>query len=123
MELLKLDERLEEWKHGDVTFYFRPSISGGDKFNLTTAGVLAEDGHVVYKPMELYRALVKIFVTGWDGVTENGKKVPYSYELLSTRFPASDEDMILKLGLYIGQKTGILKTKDEAKEVRERKNG
>ena len=116
MELLKLDERLEEFVWQDVTFYFRTTVSSGDKFNLDTAGSLTEEGKVSFKPMEFYRACIRIFVTGWKGVTEKGKEVPYSFDTFSSRFPAdpAGEDLFIKLGLFIAQKNMIIPKEEKA---------
>jgi hypothetical protein len=122
MELLKLDDRVEEYKYKDVVFYFRTTVSSGDKFNVDISGSMHEDGKIHYKPMEFYRTIIKTFVTGWRGVTENGKEISYSFETLATRFPADPtEDLFIKLGLHIAEKTGIYSTKK--KEEPEIKNG
>ncbi len=112
MELLKLDERPAEYQYGDVTIFFRPQASNGDKFTLDTAGELNPDGTMKIEGWRFYKDIIRLFVTGWKGVTENGAEVPYSFETLVDRLPTQGEDLIIKLGIHIADVTGILKLKN-----------
>lgn len=123
MELLKLDDRPAEFKWGDVTFFFRTRVSLGDRHNVINAGATFEGDRVGFRPWELYSMLIKIFVTGWSGVTENGKEVPYSFDTLINRLPAdSQQDVVMKLGLKIAETNGFL-AGDAAKQAGALKNG
>jgi hypothetical protein len=124
MELLKLDDRLEEYVWKDVTFYYRKTVSSGDKFNLDMAGSFQNNGKVAFNPLEYCRTLVRLFVTGWKGVTENGKDVPYSYETLESRFPIDikGEDVIMTLGFKIAEAVGLTDNVKTEKEI-DQKNG
>jgi hypothetical protein len=107
MELLKLDERPAEYKWEDVTFLIRTRMGPGDKFAVDTAGHLLENGKVTFKAWKLYEVLIKTFVVGWKGVTENGKEVPWDYDVFATRFPVKDKDVIMLLGEFIADTVNI----------------
>jgi hypothetical protein len=122
MELLKLGERPAEFKWKDVTFFFRTKVTVGDKYEIDTAGTLIAGDKVSFTPWNFYLTITRIFVTGWDGVTEDGKAVPYSHENMLTRLPAQDsEDLIMKLGVHIAQNNGLIssdkKEEDGVKNV------
>ena len=120
MELLKLDERPAEFKWQDVTFFYRTKVTVGDKFAVDTAGAIISGDKVEFSPWSFYQTMIKVFVTGWKGVTENGKEVAYTYLTMLDRLPSDTvQDLIMKLGLQIAQDTGFLTTK----EHEERKNG
>ena len=120
MELLKLDDRPAEFVWNDVRIYFRTKVTVGDKFAIDTAGTRIEGDKVEYKPWDFYLTMIRTFVTGWEGVTENGKKVPYSYDALMNRLPSdSGEDLVMKLGLQIAKTNGLIQSTEnqEAKNV------
>lgn len=123
MELLKLDERSEEFEYKGVTFFVKKNFTPEDKFFIDTSGELGKDGRIKFHPREYYRALIQVFVVGWKGVTENGKEVPYSFETLCTRLPADMTDgLFLKLSLFIGKLHGFTKSDEELKKEAELKN-
>jgi hypothetical protein len=107
MELLKLDERPVEYKWEDVTFVVKKTYSTADKFAVDTAGQLLESGKISFKPWELYKVLIRTFVIGWKGVTENGKEVPWDYDVFMSRFPVKNRDVVMLLGLFISEQINI----------------
>jgi len=118
MELLKLDERPAEYKWEDVTFLFRTIMGPGDKFAVDTAGHLMENGKITFKVWELYKALIKTFVVGWKGVTENGKEVPWDYNLFMTRFPVKEKDVVMLLGEHISETVNIFGLSKETEALK-----
>lgn len=122
MELLKLSDSPARYQWKDVVFIYRTKVTTEDKNAVNTAGALMKDGDIVFDPWDFYRALIKAFVTGWEGVTEGGKPVPYSYDAF-LRLPADpDADVIMKLAIAIGRATGLMKTPDEEKAEADAKN-
>jgi hypothetical protein len=119
MELLK-DKKTETYEYKDVKFKVRTEITVGDKYELDTAGTITEGDKIVFKPWELYKALIKLFVVSWEGVTRDGKNVTWSYETFMQSFPTdgTGDDLVMKLGGFIAEKTGALRGANE-----ERKNG
>lgn len=113
-ELLKPGRSTKNIAFDEVTFTYRTEVTAGDKFALDTAGFLQDDGQVSVKPLELYRKVVETFVTGWSGVTEEGKDAAYSFEKLE-RLPASSDgqDLIFRLGVHIATELGIIGKKPE----------
>ncbi len=87
MELLQLDKRPAEYQYGDVTILFRPTASVGDKFALDTAGEVTDNGQIKIDAFRFYKDIIRMFVVGWKGVTENGTEVPYSFDTLVDRLP------------------------------------
>jgi hypothetical protein len=123
MELLKPNDgpAKYEWKDG-VVFLYRTKVTTEDKYNVDTAGSLMKDGAIQFNPWDFYRALIRQFVTGWEGVTENGKPVPYSYDAFM-RLPADPgQDIVMKLAIKIGQDTGFFKSVEEQKKADDLKN-
>lgn len=118
MELLKLDERPAEFKWKDVTIIYRVNVSAEDKFVVDTAGTHINGEKIEFKPWEFYKTMIRVFVIGWRGVTENGKEIPYSYDTFLKRLPGDlQEDLIMQLGHDIAVKNGFLnekKTEGEA---------
>lgn len=109
MELLKLDERPAEFKWKDVTFYFRKRVTVGDKYEIDTAGTVMDGEKISFTPWGFYTTVIRIFVTGWDGVSDGGKAVPYSFETLMNRLPAdTTEDLVMKLGFQIAKELGLV---------------
>jgi len=114
MELLKLGERPAEYKWQDVTFYFRTKVTVGDKYEIDTAGTVVNGDKISFTPWNFYSTLIRLFVNAWDGVTEDGKTVPYSYETLMQRLPAQQsEDVVMKLGVFIAKTNGLVPSKDD----------
>ena len=58
----------------------------------------------------LFEKYIELFVENWDGVTEDGKAVPYSFDTLMNRLPGDiTKDWILKLGVFIMDQLGMIK--------------
>ena len=114
MELVKAKDNLT-YTINDVTFYIRADATVKDKFELDSAGEWKNGGYVM-NVKTYWMKLIELFVTGWTGVTENGKDVPYSMEALM-RLPADGEqDWLLKLGSFIANSTGIMPVGKEAEK-------
>lgn len=113
MELLKQQENAE-FKIGDITFYIRTQMTVRDKFEMDIIGEYV-DGHFQMKKGALIYKLVELFVVGWNGVTEDSKPVPYSYETLITRLPGdASKDIIIAIGSFIIDRLKIgVKADDE----------
>lgn len=107
MELLKAKENLK-YTIGDVTFLVRAQATVRDKFELDVAGDWNKDGKFVLNVGTAYRKLVELFVVGWEGVTQDGKPAPYSFDALMGLPADAVSDWILKLGTYIASTTGII---------------
>lgn len=106
MELQKQTEHLEfKWK--DVTFTVRGRGTAEDKFEIDVLYDVDKAGTVKVPRREIYRTLIARFVTGWHGVTEGGKTVPFSLEALGRLPVAPQEDVILDLGSFIFNHCGL----------------
>lgn len=114
MELLKLEDNLT-YQLGDVTFYFRGQMTADDKYELDMIGEW-KNGTFEINRTAYFKKVVELFVTGWKGVTENGKDVPYSFHTLITRLPGHmADDWLLRLSSEITTKVGIFAATDERK--------
>lgn len=118
MELLKEVPPLE-YVFKDVTFVIRAQANAHDKFQMDMSlGQINGEGKVEATLREVYQTLIKLFVVGWKGVTQDGKEVPYSYDLLTNAFPADPmDDVYMRLGGFIASKTGILPAPDSVKNA------
>lgn len=121
MELRRCTQELEfKWK--DVTFKIKAKATRGDQYEMhaSMAGdVSVEDGKIIKaKPSHLFPWLIEHFVTGWHGVVdEHGKPVPWALKNLYDLPAEPGEDLILILGSYILNHTGVA----PAREADERK--
>lgn len=116
MELLKPKDHLT-YSIGDVKFFIRSQLTARDKFRI---GIMGDYKDGVFKVArgEVFEKCIEIFVVGWDGVTEDGKPVPYSFDAFMTRIPGDvAKDWILKLGVFIVHELGLI-----SKEAEEAKN-
>jgi hypothetical protein len=118
MELLK-DKKFETYEHNGVKFTFRTNVTVGDKFEFDTSGTISDGDKISFRPWDLYKALIRIFMVSWEGVTKDGQPIEWNYDVFIDSFPSeSGTDLIMNLGKFIGDKTGIFKT-----ILDERKNG
>lgn len=116
MELAKPQEPLK-FAYKDVTFLVRPKSIEADRLEVWGSGQV-EDGKIISKQAEFVKALIRCMVVGWEGVTEDGKPVPYSFETFLARFPnqgRGEANVFLQLGDFIFEKTDIWK-QDEAEK-------
>lgn len=112
MELLKVDKTPATFKWQGVTFFYRKHVTVEDKFSVDTSGKVFNGNKIEFKPWEFYKTMIRVFVVGWESVTENGKPIDYSYENLMTRLPANKtEDLVMLLGHHIAIETGFLEDK------------
>ena len=117
MELTKQKEPIK-FIHGDVTFLVRPHATEADRLEIWAAGK-AEDGKIVAPRAEFVKALIRCFVVGWEGVTQDGNPVPYAYETFVNKFPKShkkgETPVFLALGNFIYENTDIAKQDGDEK--------
>ena len=107
MELLKPKDNLA-FSIGEVTFYFRPQLTVRDKFQLDMIGEY-RDGVFTVTRGAVIEKLVELMVVSWNGVTEDGKPVPYSFKTFIERLPADvSNDWILRLGGHILETVGLI---------------
>lgn len=113
MELLKPKDRLT-YSIGDVKFFIRSTMTARDKFRL---GIMGEykNGVFAVDRGEVFEKVIDLFVEGWEGVTEDGKPVPYSYDTFMNRIPGDTaRDWVLKLGVFIIDSLGLAKDAGDA---------
>jgi len=116
MELLARKPTLE-FKYHDVTFLIKGSATAADKMDLALGG-RQEGDKTIYNSAEYCRALVRLFVVGWKGVTFEGKEVPYAFETFCEHFPhVHGDNAFVKVAAFIVEHT------DVKKEQKDLKNG
>jgi hypothetical protein len=100
------DSIVFEWY--DVKFFIRSEFTAYDRFCITVCrNKEIKDGAFIFNAEDFFVLLIKLFVERWEGVTADGKPVPFSLELLK-RFPTKKEpkdkltgDVFLDLGMFI----------------------
>lgn len=119
MRLLQKSKLLEyKWK--DVVFYIRSQATAGDKHEMvvkmTRESEIDKDGKITGKRSDNFPFIIERFVEKWEGVTyENGIAIPWSIENLY-KLPADPkEDIVILLGSYIFNHTGLAPV-DEGKK-------
>ncbi len=118
METVKAEKDLEfKWK--DVTFKVRGVATSEDKFEINVLYGVDKEGKLKVPRSQFYRTAIKRFVKGWEGVTTDGKPVPFSMEALGNLpIDPDGEDVMILLGSFIINTCGLFPTAAEA----ERKN-
>lgn len=111
MELKRHSQELEyKWK--DVTFRIRERATRGDQYDMNAAmleGTEVKDGRVIRtNAARLFPWLIERFVMGWSGVHEGGKPAEWSLANLRALPAEPGEDLIMVLGSYILNHTGIV---------------
>lgn len=95
---------LAEFVHKDVTVFVRKRASMNDSYAI----------HAIRKayPNDLAaqgRAMIRLFVVGWKGVTDKGAEVPYSYEMMETALPVMEAVVLVpELCKFIAANVDIL---------------
>ncbi len=108
MEIKRQNSKPLEFKYEDVTFFVKPVASEEDRMIVALSG-LSDGAHVRFSKPEYCRTVIQCMVSGWQGVTEDGKPVPYSFDLLAD-FPRVDgKNVYLELGAFIIEHTDINK--------------
>lgn len=108
MELMPLE--LAEFKFGDAAIQVRTRASVGDKLAVDKLVQQAMRSGSIDAMPDLGRAMVRLFVHGWTGVTLGGKPAPYSYELLEGGLPAAlADDFMPALCKFVATNVDILK--------------
>jgi hypothetical protein len=120
MELLKLDERPAEFKWEDITIFYRKTVTVEDKFTIDTAGATVKNDKIEFGVWDFYKTMIRVFVVGWQGVTQDGNKISYSYDAMMKLPSTVANDLIMSLGFKIAQDTGFITEKKEAGDL---KNG
>jgi hypothetical protein len=106
-----------EYRWHDVAFKIRARATVRDKSAMADLFAdTVEDGKFKASKTKLYPWVIERFVTGWEGVMDDGKKpVPWSLDALMS-LPADEEnDIIMVLGAFILNHTGMRKA-DESKK-------
>lgn len=113
MELIKPEVARFEFK--DIVFLVRSKATLGDRMAieaLTVGAIQAVKAGGIEGLPKLGREIVKLFVCGWEGVTLDGKAVPYSYDLLVSSFPADIADELMpQLCKFVAANVDVLQQK------------
>lgn len=112
MEIRKHKSDPLEFKYEDVVFFIKPHASEEDRMVVNLSGV-REGDRVVFSRAEYCKTIIKCMVTGWKGVTEDGKEVPYSFDLLSDFPRVNDHNVYIDLGSFIIEKTDISRAPED----------
>lgn len=115
---MKSETEQLEYKWKDVTFQVRAHATAKDRYEIDLLYDVDKTGKAVVPRGLLHRTAIARFVTGWAGVTEGGQPVPFSLENLE-RLPAGEDDVILLLGSFVINRTGLFPTEAEAAEKKE----
>jgi hypothetical protein len=117
MELRKNHQKPLEFKYEDVTFLVKPRASEEDRMLVMLLGEQLPDGNVKFSRPDFCRLVVERMVVGWEGVTRDGKPMPYSFTALS-EFPRIEgKNVYLEVGAFILQQTDIQKSEAELKNA------
>lgn len=113
MELIK--QEIARFKHKDVTFLIRTQAVQADTFAMKqtdTGRIVVKNGKAIREAdiVAWGKLLVRIFVVGWEGVTQDGKPAAYSYDTLESSFPAELGDALFEdLANFIFANVSIFK--------------
>lgn len=121
MQITKQPEPLEfKWK--DVTIAVRARATNEDRFEINMLYDVDKKGSVRIpreSRRDFYRTLISRFVVSWKGVTdEKDAEVPFSMETFFNLPPDPQDDIVLLLGAFIYEKTGIALTHAEEKKTK-----
>lgn len=109
MRLFTQSEKPLPYKWRDVTFFIRPQATVGDKTDMTHefSGEII-DGKYQVKKTNIFPWVVERFVMSWQGVKDEADKdVPFSMHALRSLPSDPQEDIILALGAFIMNHTGL----------------
>ena len=83
MELMSNRAETTTWGWGDITFMIRTTVTAMDEFTIMNLPTEQHsDKKFYYKREEFFKKLIERFVLDWQGVTDNGRVIPYSFEVL-----------------------------------------
>ena len=106
MEIQKHEEKPLEFKWRDVIFKVKPRANSGDRLAVFMRDQRTTAGYSL--------TLVERMVVDWEGVTQDGKPVPYSFQLLAEHMPSTMQDnALVALADFIYAHTDIAKGVDE----------
>ncbi len=101
------------YKHGDTTFHIRSRATRRDQYDMHAAmadGTEIQDGKIIKTHAGvLYPWLIERFVTGWTGPAEK-----WSMEALYNQPAEPGEDLILGLGAFILNHSGLVLSQEKA---------
>jgi hypothetical protein len=112
MEIRKSNAKPLEFKYEDVTFFVKPAATEEDRMVVSLSGK-SEGDKVVFSRGEYCKAIIQCMVTGWKGVTADGKEIEYEYDLLADFPKVEGHNVYLELGGFILKNTDIKKGKGE----------
>ena len=116
MELLKQEKPLE-FVHKGVKFFIKPHASEHDRFMALMVGDMKADGSVIMRRSDFNETILRSFILGWEGVTENGKPISYSWEKFVMGWPKeSGAGVFVELTNFILEKTDYSKSNEEIKK-------
>jgi len=108
MEIKRQNSKPLECKYEDVTFFVKPVASEEDRMVVALSG-LSDGAMVRFSKPDYCKTVIQCMVTGWKGVTEGGKAVPYSFDLLADFPRVEGKNVYLELGAFIIEHTDISK--------------
>lgn len=93
MELV--DEGTVFFEFEDIKIHVRSKASAEDAMQLEALSAEAVQNVHLGKLPKMGAEIVKMFVTGWTGVTRAGVPVPYSYDAMVKGLPAAKADTFM----------------------------
>jgi hypothetical protein len=106
MELSKAGQTVE-FKWGDVTFFVKKEANEDDHMQAVFAGRTKGEHWGAEEKAHFCRLVCRLMVTGWKGVTHNGKDVDFDFELLKDIPKLPGRSLFLELGMFIIKNTDI----------------
>ena len=97
-----------------MTFHYRSNLKARDKTELDLLGEM-KNGRWTMDRSAYVKKIIELFVTNWEGVTEDGKPVVYSYDVFMDRFPSGHGgavDLLVELSSAIGTSVGLFGSVD-----------
>lgn len=126
MELRK--PQIARFVWNDVTFLVNCRASSGDKFAIDTCNVgrKVKRGGTTIREVDqttFGKLLIQLFVVGWEGVTSEGKPVPYTFEAIDD-LPADPKRQVLtELCHFILKNVDIFKDQEIKNDSGAQSNG
>lgn len=111
METLK--QTPARFEHSGIALLIKTRASIGDKIEAEAITAQVAAAKSIMELPKIGRDLVRMFVVGWEGVTADGKPVPFNYGLIYSAFPAELTDTLMPaLYQFILANVDILKPKE-----------
>ena len=93
MELVK--DTPARFEHSDLVLLVKTKASVGDKMAVEQLLANIRNARTIDNLPKTGKELVRLFVVGWEGVTQDGKPVPFQYDLLYSGLPAALADTLM----------------------------